>query len=494
MAQTHLHAALQESRKRAGVRVFHGSGAHQGSGRYLGGRASAMAESPTANGAAATVGASGLIDTKAYGKLKSFDGKEENWATWCFVARSYLSLLSPDYDGFLDTAETSMPGIVAMNNLSEVGKTHARTLYHILAQSVEGKALSILMNVEKLNGFEGWKALVDAYQPDLGGRHTSMLMGIISPAWEKSTEATFLEDLENWEVLVRRYQDQATDVVSAATKIAVLMKYAPVSLRNALRTNSTNMGTDYEKVKKFIRDWLQSGVSYGSAGEIKGTAGLSGQGQGPSPMDVGAVDYVKGKNGKDGKGKKGGKKGDKGGKTTAPGKGATAAFQGECGFCGKWGHKRKDCWAKLAKEKGGGKGGKQGGGKTTAAVEGSLPENALTAAVHYQLDADDSETEEDCEEAPRWVMAISESYVYGLQQTQHDQQELVLYDSGSDENVCPYDWGTAEHDFESKIVLKAVNGGQLSEGRQRRLAFEVETVCGQDGTSGGHLPGQPPLH
>ena len=158
--------------------------------------------------------------------------------------------------------------------------------------------------------------------PTSRGRHTSMLMGIISPNWEKSTEATFLEDLENWEVLVRRYQDQATDVVTSATKIAVLMKYAPTSLRNALRTNSTNMGTDYEKVKKFIRDWLQSGASYGSSGETKGLARLPGQGQGLAPMDVGAVDYGKGKGKPKGeKGKsKGSKKGDKGGKPGSPGK------------------------------------------------------------------------------------------------------------------------------------------------------------------------------
>ena len=295
--------------------------------------------SPTAAGAAGmgpAVGPGGLIDTKAYGKLKQFDGKEENWATWCFVARSYFTLLSQDFDHMLDLAENSPIGALAMAKLSEQGRIHARTLYHILAQSMEGKALSILMNVEKLNGFEGWKALVDAYQPDLGGRHTSMLMGIISPNWEKSTEATFLEDLENWEVLVRRYQDQATDVVTSATKIAVLMKYAPTPLRNALRTNSTNMGTDYEKVKKFIRDWLQSGASYGSSGE-KGLAGLPGQGQGLAPMDVGAVDYGKGKGKPKGeKGKsKGSKKGDKGGKrrrgSLRPGPSKESAASAESG-------------------------------------------------------------------------------------------------------------------------------------------------------------------
>ena len=43
------------------------------------------------------VGASGLIDARAIGKLKSFSGKEEEWAAWVFVARGYLNLLDTSY-------------------------------------------------------------------------------------------------------------------------------------------------------------------------------------------------------------------------------------------------------------------------------------------------------------------------------------------------------------------------------------------------------------
>ena len=35
----------------------------------------------------------GLINTRAVGKPKSFSGKEEGWAAWVFVARGYLDLL-----------------------------------------------------------------------------------------------------------------------------------------------------------------------------------------------------------------------------------------------------------------------------------------------------------------------------------------------------------------------------------------------------------------
>eukprot|EP00439_Symbiodinium_sp_Y106_P055594 s2127_g7.t1 len=199
-----------------------------------------MAEpgSPTSPVTAA-IGAGGMIDTKAYGKLRTFDGKEESWATCSFVARSYFGLLRA-LDTYLSTAE-GQTSVMALSELTERAQ-------------------------------EGWRALVEAYQPDLGGRHTSMLMGIIS------VDADFLESLERWEVLIRWYQ--TVDVVSGATKIVVLMKYAPAALRGALRTNASFMGSDYERVNKFM---------------------LTG---GQKPMDVGAIDDKgrKGK-GKDGRGK-----------------------------------------------------------------------------------------------------------------------------------------------------------------------------------------------
>ena len=49
----------------------------------------------------------GLIDTRAYGKLRSFNGKEEDWATWKFVAKSYFNLLSTQFSTLLDAAEMS---------------------------------------------------------------------------------------------------------------------------------------------------------------------------------------------------------------------------------------------------------------------------------------------------------------------------------------------------------------------------------------------------
>lgn len=82
------------------------------------------------------------------------------------------------------------------------------------------------------------------------------------------------------------------------------------------------------------------------------------------PMDVGAVQFsgkgnVKGKTklkGIKGRGKSKGKESDSrqgGGK--GPQQARPEPFQGECGYCGIWGHKRGDCRTRQAAERSGGR-------------------------------------------------------------------------------------------------------------------------------------------
>ena len=210
----------------------------------------------------------GLIDTRAIGKLRMFSGKDEDWPAWAFVARGYLNLLDPGYGTQIQAAESMASHTdIDLIELNQEATEKAIVLFNLLTQSVDGKALQIMMNVQAGNGFQAWKALCEAYEPNVGGRHTSMLMGIIGPAWEGAKEGDFLEQLETWEVLIRRYEVQSREAVSDSTRIAVLMKHAPSGIRSALRMGSSQIGTNYEVAKRFIRDFLQSGKFYSSTQE-----------------------------------------------------------------------------------------------------------------------------------------------------------------------------------------------------------------------------------
>ena len=461
-----------------------------------------------------------LIDTRAYGRLKSFSGKEEEWSTWSFVARSYLDLLSMGYRELLTAAEAiDQASEIRTADMSATARTHSWTLFNVLTQSIEGGALSIIMNAEPSNGLQAWMLLVDNYEPKIGGRYTAMLMGIIGPQWGHIKEADFMESVDTWEVQIRRYEDQSREKVTAATKVAVIMKHAPGGIRAALRTSSSIIGSDYERLKKAIRDYLQTGADYDPKG-LTTEAKSSKDPSGPEPMDVGALSKG-GKKGKgDGQWQKG--KGKKGkyekGKTKTKGKfegKGSKKFEGYCSYCNKWGHKKADCRIREKDRKGSGKGGTAG-----AIDKTDSPKNEATSgSVQYvnlvkvrnkheekPIDHDEDDEADDyyssgygepgpsytswsVREVPKrtrwadeqeiadqrgWVGAAS--FVGSVEGYVHDQ--YIMYDSGSDEHVCRKDFGGTGDEVQSLVQLNAVSGDALKILGERKVILELEGMKG----------------
>lgn len=120
-------------------------------------------------------GGSQLIDTKAIGKLRAFDGKEESWPTWSFVARSYFRLLDQELGEYIQRAEsTARHTEIVLSEMGARATERAVVLFNLLTQCVDNRALQVMMNVEPGNGFQAWKALCETYEPSVGGRHTAI--------------------------------------------------------------------------------------------------------------------------------------------------------------------------------------------------------------------------------------------------------------------------------------------------------------------------------
>ena len=130
----------------------------------------------------------GLVDTRCIGTLKKFDGADANWTLWSFQAESFFGIMpkplgmNVDIEDLLDfsvgvegDAETDMA------RMSREIKEVAKTIYHVLVQSVDGKALSVARRCEKHNGFLLWRMLHQTYAPKVGSRTTSMLIGLLAP-------------------------------------------------------------------------------------------------------------------------------------------------------------------------------------------------------------------------------------------------------------------------------------------------------------------------
>eukprot|EP00435_Cladocopium_sp_Y103_P033607 s961_g8.t1 len=471
--------------------------------------------SPTAAGpaagppGAAMVGATqwgqGLIDTRAYRKLRTFSGKEEDWATWSFVARSYLDLLSMGFRELLVDAEAAgQASEIRMVDMTPMARTHSWTLFDVLTQSVEGRALSVLMNSEASNGLQAWRMLVDAYEPKVGGRWTAMLMGILSPQWAHLKETDFLESLDTWETPVRRYEEQSKEVVTEATKLAVVMKHAPGGLRSALRTSSS----------------------------AKRDTG------GPAPMEVGAISWKggtpkggkKGKNEKGGKGKKGkSEKGkDKGVKGKSKSSGSTQ-FNGYCSYGWKWGRKKSECRAREKEKKGKGASTnavdkKEDAGGTNAVQYRGLgnyedwdPEQVMlhkhatgkwpriekeetgatsstnlvttsTRGIPRQSWADqedededewyEEEEEEENDNPDRVVGALKEVSSVEDARARAEHEKFIMFDSGSDEHVCTESFGRKGEEQKSRVKLNAVSGDALAILGERKV---IITLAGRKG-------------
>merc|ERR1712194_232365 len=105
--------------------------------------------------------------------------------------------------------------------------------------------------------------------------------------------------------------------------------------REVLRQSSEDTRGSFSAARSHLRSYYNQGRSYNVGGFDD---------NGVAPMNVDAVSFHKG-NGKDGKD---GKKGKDKGKGKLKSKGEK--FDGECGYCGKWGHKRADCRKKAAAE------------------------------------------------------------------------------------------------------------------------------------------------
>eukprot|EP00435_Cladocopium_sp_Y103_P016734 s3384_g4.t1 len=494
---------------------------------------------PTVN---ATSWGSGLIDTRAYGKLKTFSGKEEDWATWAFVARSYLDLLSMGFRELLVSAEAAGQATeIRLVDMSPMARTHAWTLFNVLTQSVEGRALSVIMNSEASNGLQAWRLLVDAYEPRVGGRYTAMLMGIIGPQWHHIKEQEFLESLDNWELQIRRYEDQSRETVTEATRCAVVMKNAPGGIRTALRTSSSIIGSDYTMLKKAIKEYLQTGVEFDGRGLAAEAAKRDAQG--PAPMEIGAVSWKGGKKGKEDKGK--GKKGKQGKSKSSnvkgkfsnksySGYGGGNKFQGNCSYCGKWGHKKSECRLreKEKKGKGGANAVEKDEDKTTNAIQyQSLEEQDSWRSnkgwkwqrVSYEDEADeggsssasgsvtvswrgipgdgkgrkswadeqeelervkeeevdyDDDDEDDRDEASVVSAVISMTQQSKRLKASSEHDKYIMYDSGSDEHVCKPDFGGRGQEERSTVKLSAVSGDALAIIGERKV---ILTLAGKQG-------------
>ena len=285
-----------------------------------------------------------LVDLRGVAKPPMFTGRVEDWSDFRFKMENITALLSLD-----DLLQREASGSACLEPGDE---PKGKFLYNLLVQVCHGKALALVRLVPRADGASAWRSLVQEDEPDEASRHCALLVGLMSPDWKEGVP--FVDQLLAWEKRLTEYEVAAVATAPDTFKCAIVMKYAPKSVKEFLRITPEDLTRDYGRLRHALQTYQTRGRAYDGTGCLVGP-------EGALPMEVGTlettgeeVDAINVKGKAKGKGKVGPCfKCNQMGHLKAN---CRVTTQLRCEKCGKVGHKGADC-------RGGGKGIRTAGGR-----------------------------------------------------------------------------------------------------------------------------------
>ena len=128
-----------------------------------------------------------LLDSRGVGKVTTFSGRREDFEDWIFPFESFCGLL-----GWTELLEEvpGLEGAIVKERLPPRLEPVGRSLYHLLASTTKGMALSIVKLVDRGNGFEALRRLYAEYRPKINEEHGALLQQILTPLWWRERDST----------------------------------------------------------------------------------------------------------------------------------------------------------------------------------------------------------------------------------------------------------------------------------------------------------------
>lgn len=297
---------------------------------------------------------------------KSAEEEHSLWPDFLLNFKSWLYYADNVYETDLDDVESHLDTAVDLLTLPMDKEIRAKQLYSILTGLLKGRALRILRQTDDRNGFEVYRQLCRLYAPNTKSRTMALLSAIMSlPPFVK--DKTLLEQIQGLERLREEYRKAGGQALPDDVLLSTLLRVLPTHIRQQMQLRMTET-TTYSEVRALVLSYESVTTSWTSH-KIHSEFGIGVSASqpygGPSPMEIdmiGKNGKGKGKRGKtkskDGKGKGGSFKG-KGGKDGFTGKGKghqdthgkgkgggqSQKADGNCLYCGKYGHWKRDCRA-----------------------------------------------------------------------------------------------------------------------------------------------------
>ena len=293
--------------------------------------------------------------TEWHVKVKAWlTNQDERALRWLNTAR--------DADNVLETDDLDVANFQTEAERSACKRFNG-LLYNLLVTKLKGEAFNIVSSVRDACGLEAWRLLMRRYEPRTPGTKRALLKSLFNMKPAKRIEE-IEKNLLRVEEIYARYEVMSKAAIPEDIKTVIMTELCTPELREYLEFN--NKDYDYKETREAITSYVErkrkdplTAMEVGNY-EYDNIWGCDGENEYAyyDPDDChNELNYSgfgakgKGKNwSPKGKGKgpnKGMGKGDffqKGfGKDKGKGKGKKGSFQGECHWCGKWGHTASRC-------------------------------------------------------------------------------------------------------------------------------------------------------
>ena len=106
----------------------------------------------------------GELDARLLGRPPRFTGNEAEWSDWSFHASAYSDTVNPSMADHLHSVETNSERVISLSSHGDVAVENARKMFHALTMLLQGPHLLLLKKVERGNGYEAWRLLMERYE------------------------------------------------------------------------------------------------------------------------------------------------------------------------------------------------------------------------------------------------------------------------------------------------------------------------------------------